>query len=196
MALEYGAHGVRLARDGNRGPVGAPQNLYACRGVDRWLALAVASDDHWQALVEAMGRPAWSRDEALATAAGRRAAHDVIDAAIGAWCADRDAEALAEDLVARGIPAAPVVSAARLEGNPQLRARGFFQTVVHPVVGTHAHPTLPLGRPAERVRWFARAAPMLGEHTEEILRELLGLDHEAIARLRAEGIIGSRPLGL
>jgi crotonobetainyl-CoA:carnitine CoA-transferase CaiB-like acyl-CoA transferase len=187
---------VRLARDGNRGPVGAPQNLYACRGVDRWLALAVATDAHWQALVEAMGRPAWSRDEALATAAGRRAAHDVIDGAIGAWCADRDVEALAEELVARGIPAAPVVSAAYLEGNPQLRARGFFETVVHPVVGSHAHPTLPLRRPAERARWFTRASPTLGQHTEEILRDVLGLDGDAIARLRADAIIGNRPLGL
>jgi crotonobetainyl-CoA:carnitine CoA-transferase CaiB-like acyl-CoA transferase len=195
MALEYGAHGVRLARDGNRGPVGAPQNLYACRGVDRWLALAIATDDHWQALVEAMGRPAWSRDEALATAAGRRAAHDVIDEAIGAWCADRDVEALAEELVARGIPAAPVVSAARLKGNPQLRARGFFETIVHPVVGSHAHPTLPLRRPAERARWFTRASPTLGQHTEEVLRDVLGLDGDAIARLRADAIIGDRPLG-
>ena len=72
--LEYGAHGARLARDGNRGPVGAPQNLYACRGDDRWLALAVTSDAQWQALRALMGDPGWARDAALATAAGRRAA--------------------------------------------------------------------------------------------------------------------------
>src|SRR5262249_21573399 len=107
----------------------------------------------------------------------------------------RDAEALAEMLVARGIPAAPVVSAARLGDNPQLRARGFFETAVHPVTGAHTHPSLPMRRPADRTRWFARPAPTLGQHTEEVLRDLLGLDAAAIARLRADRIIGERPQG-
>jgi crotonobetainyl-CoA:carnitine CoA-transferase CaiB-like acyl-CoA transferase len=195
MVLEAGAYGARLMRDGNRGPVAAPQNLYACRGDDRWLALAVRGDDEWRALVDVMGEPAWSRDPALATVAGRRAQHDGLDAAIAAWCADRDAGALAEMLVARGIAAAPVVSAARLGDNPQLRARGFFETVAHPVTGTHTHPSLPVRLPADRTRWFVRPAPTLGEHTEEVLRDLLGLDRAAISRLRADGIIGERPQG-
>ena len=195
MVLEAGAYGAVLMRDGNRGPVAAPQNLYACRGDDRWLALAVTGDAEWRALVDVMGEPAWSRDAAFATVAGRRAQHDRIDAAIAAWCADRDAEALAEMLVARGIAAAPVVSAARLGDNPQLRARGFFETVAHPITGTHTHPSLPVRLPADRTRWFVRPAPTLGQHTEEVLRDLLGLDPAAIARLRADGIIGERPQG-
>jgi crotonobetainyl-CoA:carnitine CoA-transferase CaiB-like acyl-CoA transferase len=194
--LEYGAHGARLVRDGNRGPVGAPQNLYACRGEDRWLALAVTSDAQWQALRALVGDPDWAQDAALATASGRRAEHDRIDRAIGAWCATRDAEALAEELVARGIPAAPVVPAAGLPSNPQLVARGFFETVSHPIVGSHEHPALPIRLAGERRRWYARPAPTLGQHTAEVLRDLLGLDEEEIARLRAERVIGNRPLGL
>jgi crotonobetainyl-CoA:carnitine CoA-transferase CaiB-like acyl-CoA transferase len=196
LVLEHGAYGRRLTRDGNRGPVGAPQNLYACRGTDRWLALAVSRDEQWRALAAAMGDPAWSRDPALATAAGRRAQHDRIDAAIGTWCAQRDAEALAEALVARGVPAAPVLPPARLDRNPHLRARGFFETVDHPVVGTHAHPALPLRLASGCSRWYTRPAPTLGEHTEEVLRTLLGLNDEEIARLRVDGIIGERPVGL
>jgi crotonobetainyl-CoA:carnitine CoA-transferase CaiB-like acyl-CoA transferase len=195
MVLEASAYGARLMRDGNRGPVAAPQNLYPCRGDDRWLALAVTGDEAWAALVDVMGRPAWSRDDALGTAPGRRAHHDRIDAAIAAWCADRDVETLVEELAARGIAAAPVVPAARLGDNPQLRARGFFETVVHPVTGALVHPSLPMRLPADRARWFARPAPTLGQHTEEILRNLLGLDAGAIARLRADGIIGERPQG-
>jgi crotonobetainyl-CoA:carnitine CoA-transferase CaiB-like acyl-CoA transferase len=94
---------------------------------DRWLALAVTSDAYWQALRVLMGDPRWARDPALA-AAGRRAAYDRIDREIGAWCVPRDADALAEELVACGIPAAPVVPASRLPRNP-LIARGFFETV-------------------------------------------------------------------
>jgi crotonobetainyl-CoA:carnitine CoA-transferase CaiB-like acyl-CoA transferase len=194
--LEYGAHGARLVRDGNRGPVGAPQNLYACRGEDRWLALAVTSDAQWQALGALMGDPGWARDVALATVAGRRSEHDRIDRAIAAWCAMRDADVLAEELMARGIPAAPVVPASRLPANPQLAARGFFETVSHPVVGSHEHPALPVRLGGEARRWYVRPAPTLGQHTEEILRDLLRLDEEAIARLRAAGVIGTRPLGL
>ena len=196
IVLEHGAYGARLTRDGNRGPVGAPQNLYACRGTDRWLALAVTSDEQWRALVTAMGDLLWSRDTGLSTATGRRAAHDRIDAGIAAWCADRDADALAEQLIACGIPAAPVAPAARLDHNPHLRARGFFEPVAHPVVGTHTQPALPLRLASQRTPWYTRPAPTLGEHTDAILRELLGLDDDALARLRADGIIGTRPLGL
>ena len=194
-SLEWSAHGTRLMRDGNRGPVAAPQNLYRCRGDDRWLALAVADDAQWHSLRQALGDPVWARDPALATAAGRRARHDAIDSALAAWCAEQDADAAAEALIRRGIPAAPVVAAARLADNPQLQARGFFQAVAHSLLGVHEHPGLPVRLANAEPPSFARPAPTLGEHTEEILRELLGLEDDALAQLRADGIIGTRPRG-
>lgn len=196
IVLEHSAHGMALARDGNRGPVGAPQNLYPCRGDDGWLALALTDDAQWRSLAHAMGDPAWARDPAFATAAGRRAQHDRIDAAIGDWCRGRDADALADELLAYGIPAAPVTPAARLGDNPQLRARGFFEMVPHSVVGTHGYPTLPLQLASHRWRWSTSPAPTLGEHTEDVLRDLLGLSDSEIDTLRADGIIGKRPVGL
>ena len=196
IVLEYGAYGARLTRDGNRGPVGAPQNLYACRGTDAWLAVAITTDVQWGALVSALGDPAWARDAALATAAGRRARHDDINRGLAAWCAQQDVASAAETLLSRGIPAAPVTAAARLEKNPHLRARGFFQRVAHPIVGQHAHPTVPLRLGSEHARWFARPAPALGQHTDEVLRALLGLADTEIAQLRADRIIGDRPVGL
>jgi len=196
IELEYGAYGTHLTRDGNRGPVGAPQNLYACRGHDRWLALAVATDAQWYALRAAMDDPEWARHTHFTAATGRRAAHGRIDREIAAWCATRDAETLAEDLTARGIPAAPVLPAAALDKNPQLRARGFFETVSHSVVGPHEYPTLPLRLASDHPPWYGRPSPTLGEHTEEILRELLGLTDAELAQLRADGVIGTRPVGL
>jgi len=194
-SLEWSAYGTRLMRDGNRGPVAAPQNLYRCRGDDRWLALAVADDAQWLSLREALGDPVWARDPAFTTAAGRRARHDAIDSAIAAWCAEQDVDAAAETLTRRGIPAAPVVAAARLGDNPQLRARGFFQGVAHSLLGLHEHPGLPVRLANAEPPIFARPAPTLGEHTEEILRELLELDDATLAQLHADGIIGTRPRG-
>jgi crotonobetainyl-CoA:carnitine CoA-transferase CaiB-like acyl-CoA transferase len=192
QALERQAYGRLLGREGNRGPAAAPQNLYACRGEDRWIAIAVATDVQWAALVRALG---WASDPSLATAAARRAAHDRIDAALAEACAGADRDALVERLLAAGIPAAPVVHPSELARNPQLRARGFFETVVHPVTGTHELPGLPM-RFSALSRWYRRPAPTLGEHTADVLRELLGLDDVAIDTLRADGIIGDRPAGL
>ena len=195
QVLEHGAYGRLLERDGNRGPVAAPQNLYACRGTEQWLALAVATDAQWTALVEALGRPAWASDPTLETVAGRRAAHDRIDDELARWCATRALDAVVTDMVARGIPAAPVVSARDVDLNPQLRARRFFESLPHPVVGTHEYAGLPMQFSAGAPRWYRRAAPTLGQHTVEVLRERLGLDDDEIAALRREQIIGEWPAG-
>jgi len=196
QVLEWQAYGRLLGRDGNRGPVAAPQNIYACRGAEQWLALAVATDAQWCALLELLGQPAWADDPTLAAAAGRRAAHGRLDAELGRWCAAQDRDALVEDLLARGIPAAPVLPPRDAAENPQMRARGFFDAVTHPVTGTHELPGLPMRFSSGGSRWYRAPAPTLGQHTEEVLRELLGLGAAELDELRAAGVIGERPAGL
>jgi crotonobetainyl-CoA:carnitine CoA-transferase CaiB-like acyl-CoA transferase len=195
QVLTWQTHGVLLGRDGNRGRVGAPENVYACSGTERWLALSVVTDEHWQALVEAMGRPGWATAPDLATHAGRAGARDRIEHEVERWCATRELESLLDDLVARGVPAAPVVPGRHVDRNPQMRARGFFEPVAHPITGTHEIPGLPMRFSAIPDRWYRSPAPTLGQHGPEVLRDLLGLDDREIDRLRAAGIIGERPLG-
>src|SRR5262249_37874972 len=79
MVIEHGAYGATLSRDGNRGPVAAPQGLYRCAGTENWLALAVVTDTHWVGLRRVLDEPGWAQHPDLETAAGRRAAHDLID---------------------------------------------------------------------------------------------------------------------
>ena len=195
QVLEWQAYGRLLGRDGNRGPLAAPQNLYACRGAERWIAIAIATDAQWAALVEAIGRPAWAMDPAFATHAGRRALHDRLDGALAGVCADRDRDELVSRLLAAGVPAAPVVHPSELAGNPQIRARGFLEPVVHPVTGSHELPGLPM-RFSGMARWYGTPAPTLGQDTGAVLHEILGLDDAQIERLRDDGIIGDRPAGL
>jgi crotonobetainyl-CoA:carnitine CoA-transferase CaiB-like acyl-CoA transferase len=193
--LEWQAYGRLVGRDGNRGPVGAPQNLYACRGTERWIAIAATDDVEWSALVEVLGRPAWATSHTLATRAGRHAAREAIDEALASACRAADRDDLVAKLLAAGVPAAPVVHPSELAKNPQVRARGFFQAMAHPVTGKHEIPGLPV-RFSEKAQWYDAPAPTLGQDTDAVLRELLGLDDEELAHLRAEGITGERPANL
>jgi crotonobetainyl-CoA:carnitine CoA-transferase CaiB-like acyl-CoA transferase len=195
QVAEFGATGTVLGRNGNRGPAGAPQNLYACEGHEEWLALAVESDEQWHALREYLGSPAWSEDDQLATADGRRRAHDRIDEEIERFCKDRDAQTLAMELAARGVPAGYVVDGRDIAVNPQMVHRGLFELEDHPVTGEHHIPTVPFRFARHDRGWLSRAAPTLGQHNDEVLRELLGLSDDELATLRADQLIGERPVG-
>jgi len=194
IAIEWSAYGVELGRDGNRGPEGAPQNIYACRGVENWLALAVTCDEHWAALVEELGKPDWACDAELASAAGRRTKHDRIDEELSAWAAGQDVGEASERLLARGIPAAELVDHRRASSQPQMAARGFFELLDHPVAGVHPIPGPPF-RYATVERWQRTATPTMGQHNYEVLREL-GLSQAEIDDLAADAVIGTRPTGL
>jgi len=193
--VEHGAHDVVLQREGNRAPHAAPQNLYACRGPEQWLALSIESDAQWQALVACLGRPAWALHPALAHHAGRRAQHDSLDAELARWAAGRALDATVEQLVAAGVPAAKVVDPRTTWRHPQLAARRFYETLDHPVVGSHPVCGPPF-RFASVERWLRRPAPALGQHTREILGELLGLSGSEQDELEAARVIGTRPTGL
>jgi crotonobetainyl-CoA:carnitine CoA-transferase CaiB-like acyl-CoA transferase len=196
--LEASAYGRRMERMGNRGPEAAPQNLYPCAGsqpgAEKWLALSIASDAQWHAFVALLGEPPWARDPALATFAGRRAAHDAIDAALRPWFASRDRESTVEALVAAGIPAAPVRDARVSSDQPQFAARGFYETIEHPELGPTRFPTVPF-RYASVERWLRRPAPTLGQHSREILAEWIGTSDAELAELEAAAIIGTEPVG-
>jgi len=193
QVAEYATTGTCLRRDGNRGPDAAPQGVYPCAGVDAWVAIAVATDDQWERLRTALGAPAWTANSTLATAAGRRAAHDAIDEELGAWTSNRDAADVAAQLSAAGVPAEVVISARDVVHNPQIRHRRLFETVRHPVTGDHPLAGMPF-RFANVSSWVPGPAPTLGEHTTEVLGEL-GLTAEEIAELEAAGVIGQRPAG-
>jgi crotonobetainyl-CoA:carnitine CoA-transferase CaiB-like acyl-CoA transferase len=196
--IEWSAYGQLLARSGNRGPYAAPQGVYRCAPPAgerdcEWLAIAVASDAQWQGLRRALGDPPALRDAALATAAGRRAAHDAIDAALSAWCGPRACADAEVALLAQGVPASQLVNAHFLVPNPQLEARAFFQTLEHPITGTRRYPGLPMRFSAWGPALHRAASPTLGQHNAEVLRQELGLSDAEIQALRDAKVIGERP---
>lgn len=197
--LEFTAYGNRMQREGNRGPAAAPQGLYRCKEKEgdgiQWLALAVATDEQWRALVKLLEAPSWAKADAFETHKGRRARHDEIDEHLAPVFALREREELVEALLAAGIPAAPVAEPRLAPKDPQLSFRGFYEAFTHPVVGTHAVPTLPF-RYASVKKWLRGVAPTLGQHNHEVLRSLGGLSEEETLELEAEGVIGTQLVGL
>jgi crotonobetainyl-CoA:carnitine CoA-transferase CaiB-like acyl-CoA transferase len=191
QVAEWSAYGVVLERMANRGPVSAPQGVYACAG-EELIALAVETDEQWRALVEALSSPQWAREPALSTAKGRREAHDAIDAALSSWLAERSAADIVEAWSSAGIPVGKLVNPREIRPHPHLDARGFFQAIDHPATGVVNYPSFPL-RFSGRYQPLRTPPPTLGQHTEEVLAEKLGLTREEIEKLRSDQVIGTRP---
>ncbi len=196
QAIESEVFGKTLARRGNRGHCDVIQNVYRCAGEDDWIALTVRDDHEWRALVDLLGRPSWCDETVWPAVAGRRARADDIDRRLADWVADQPRDAVVERLAVAGIPAAPVVSPSLVTENPQLRDRGFFESLHHASTGTNLYPCPPFAALAGQDRWLRRPPPRLGEHNAEVLRERCGLIGEQLSHLATGGVIGTRPKGL
>ncbi|MEV6108355.1 CoA transferase [Streptomyces sp. NPDC051940] len=162
------------------------------RTADGELAVMIYTDGQWRAFFEAIGRPALADDPRYRTIRERTEHIDELYALVGAELATRSTAAWQAELDARDIPATRVNSVSDLFEDPHLKATGFFERVDHPVAGP-----LRLARPAVSVGQAEvplRPAPVLGEHTAEVLREL-GLTGADIERLRGAGVLhADRPV--
>ena len=187
-ALEYAATGTEQDRLGNRSAHHAPHNIFRCAGEDNWCAVAVLDDGQWQSLCEIIGASDLAKDRDLATAKGRLAQADHVEAAVAKWIADKDATDAMMMLQAKGVPAGVVASSRYLmDEDKQLAHRGYWQKVDHPEIGEARFTSPPYLLDGERVE--LRRPPLLGEHTDAVLKEILGYAPERIAALRAEGVL-------
>jgi benzylsuccinate CoA-transferase BbsF subunit len=185
--LSFRAGGVPPGRPGNADDHAAPHGVYPCQGDDRWCAIACTNEDEWQALARAIGAD-WTERTEFASLAGRKASETELNRLVGEWTRAFEASALMDRLQAAGVPAGAVRSCADLHRDPQLRARGAFVECPHPEMGRGIHEASPfrcLTSPGT-----LRRAPLLGEHTEDVLEGLLGMPGEEIARLRSAGVVG------
>ncbi len=194
LSIEWTAYGTRLEREGNRSPHAAPQNLYATAVPEEWLAVSVTSDAEWRALCGVLDRDDWAGDPELASGLGRRHRQAELDDALARWACDRNLDGALGVLRAAGVPAGRARDPRLVHDQPQLAARGLFEWVDHPVIGTHPIPTLPF-RMEGTDRWIHRHAPTMGEHNREILSDL-GVTDDELERLACDGIIGTKPKGL
>ena len=190
MMLAWTANRELVGRLGNRSPDAAPHGVFRCadqEGRDRWVAIVCHDDDDWRRLVRALGEPAWATDAGLATTAGRLARVDELERRLEEWTRGRTPTGVAETLQAAGVEATPVEDFADLHDDPQLAHRRHFRPVEHAVLGRHPIETHALRFSAMDPE-YRSSAPRLGEHTEQIVRELLGMPADEYARLRDAGV--------
>jgi benzylsuccinate CoA-transferase BbsF subunit len=173
---------------GNKHEWAAPHDFFPCLGDDRWCAIAVFSDAEWSALRRVMADPDWAASRQFATAEGRKQHESELDERIGAWTRTQEAHELMERLQAAGVAAGVVQTVEDLFADPQLAARGHFQRLPHAEMGEHANDADCFSLSVTPAR-YRTAAPMLGEHTEQVLREILGMDDDEIVELLQSGVL-------
>ena len=186
--MDYQLNGHLASRCGNVSRDAAPHGVYKCAGDDQWCAIAVDSDTQWFALCRALGNPVWSQDPVLKTVRGRLAKQADLNHHISAWTAGQAPAAVAEQLLKEHVPAGPVQRSSDLLRDPQLIHRNFYRYHDHPEIGN-----APYAGHQFRIRDYdagpRTAAPMIGQHSFEVMSELLGLDDVEIGELYAAGAI-------
>jgi crotonobetainyl-CoA:carnitine CoA-transferase CaiB-like acyl-CoA transferase len=130
----------------------------------------------------------------LTTSSARVHEHDLIDAGLREWCRTRPADEIVECLWDAGVPVAKVMHPHRQPELAQLQSRRFFEELDHPAAGPSRYATLPMRLSRGPERLHVRHAPLLGEHTADLLAEL-ELSREELDTLESEGIIGGIPAG-
>ncbi|WP_028651698.1 CaiB/BaiF CoA transferase family protein [Nocardioides halotolerans] len=184
------ANGHDTMRQGNLAHDAAPQGVYRCSGDDRWLALSVLDDDQWRALCEVLGAEELAGDARFSSMRDRHARHEELDAEITARTTARDAVELMHELQRRGVPAGAMKDYRDLlENDPQLRHRGHFVVLDHPEMGPSAYNAPPFRLSSIDEPVLRAPAPLLGQHTREVLTEVLGLSGSEIDAMTTDELL-------
>jgi benzylsuccinate CoA-transferase BbsF subunit len=184
--LDYTANGRDGVSSGNGRGIAAPHDTYPC-GDNAWVAIAVETEAEWQAFRKALGEPEWAADDRFRDQPSRFRNRAALDECVAAWTRTRTPDEVTRVLQAAGVAAGPCYTAAEMDADPHFRARGVYTEVEHPVVGSKPIFTLPYRVEPGGERYWA--APTFGQHTDHVLRDILGIDEAEIASLRAEGVI-------
>jgi crotonobetainyl-CoA:carnitine CoA-transferase CaiB-like acyl-CoA transferase len=173
---------------GNESSHMAPHNCYPCAGEDRWCVIAVEDDRAWAALCDAIGQPELAADPRFATFVGRARNRGVLDALISAWTAQHDPFEVMNRLQAAGVAAGVVQTGGDLAADEHLAARGFVETVGHPVLGEMPMAGLPLQFSDGGHEPYV-SPPPLGADNEYVITELLGHSRADYERWVGEEVV-------
>ena len=186
--LESQMNGADPPRMGNRDPRMAPHGVFRSAGEDRWVSIVVGTDEEWRALCRAMNDAKLADDPRFATLPARKQNEDALEERTTAWTKTLSAEDATRLLQEAGVAAFPSMTNQNLAEDPHLNERGFFVDLPHPEVGTRHHAGIPWklsGTPCA----VRSAAPTLGQHSRQVLEEVLGYSPADVEALVAAGVL-------
>jgi len=185
--INYSINGSEEKSKGNSCDYAAPHGAFRCKGDDRWCVISVFNDLEWQAFCSVIGKPDWSKEPEYSNLRGRKENEAQLNSLIEKWTMQHEAEEVMKLLQKAGVAAGVVQNAKDLYNDIQLKERECFWVADHKELGKFTH----LGQPSRLSKTPAklhRSAPCLGEHTEYVCRELLGMSEEEYDECLVEGI--------
>ena len=186
--LQHQMTGAIPTPPGNDDPDFAPHNNYPCAEEDTWVAISVGADAEWDALVDVVGDKTLAHSPDFADHSARWNNRRALDKAISAWTRTRSAPEITELLQARGVAAMPVMNIADQFADPHLNARETYVEVEHPRVGAEMVYGVPW-RFSDTPGGVRNPAPLLGQHNDYVLGQVLGIDESRLNRLAAEQVV-------
>ena len=188
--LDCSVNGREQGRKGNWDPGAAPHGVYPCQGEDRWIAIACYTDEEWRGLVRTMPDTIWDATQlqGLSTLLGRKSQEAELDQVIAGWTKGLDGQTLMRTLQEAGVPAGVLNDCRDLFDDPQLQHREHFTFLNHAEIGPY---------PSDRSEFdlsltpgsLDTPAPLIGEHTEQVLREIIGLSEEEYRSFEEDGVL-------
>ena len=186
--MRYFVTGKTTPRTGNRYPGNCPFGTYQAK--DGTFVIGAGNDTLFDKLCRnVIKKPEYAEDERFGSISDRVAHREEIRELLEEWAADYTVDQVVEKLLAQGIPAGPILSIAEISEDPHfVEARKMFPIMEQPGIGEMRVNGVPI-KLSESELAIQRPAPMLGEHNDEVYRELLGLNADEIAELKAKGTI-------
>ena len=186
VLLDYTFNNRQGSRLGNACPYACPHGVFRCKGEDRWCAIAVFDDQEWQALCR-LCNPNWSQDPRFRTLLDRKNNEEELNKLIEAWTVNFTPEEVMSQMQANGIAAGVVQNAKELYLDPQLKQRGYFWQLNHPVLSSFPHLSQ-ASRLSKTPATPKTPAPCLGEHTEYVCTQVLAMSDEEFLELYRTGV--------
>jgi crotonobetainyl-CoA:carnitine CoA-transferase CaiB-like acyl-CoA transferase len=187
LILDYQVNHREFQPKGNKSDYAAPHGVYRCKGEDRWVAIAVESDEEWRSFIKIIGNPKWAQDKKYAKGADRIKYNDELDRLVEQWTIKYRPEDVQKMLQAGGIGAGLVANAKDLDADRQMNHYHFYRELEHPYMGRlrYYHPA-PIKLSAAETA--VQRPVLIGEHTDYICTKILGMSPSEVDRLREKGI--------
>jgi len=188
VLMDYSMNHRIPSRQGNVDRHMAPHNVYRCKGEDKWISIAVATEQEWRGLYTALNMPELATDDRFNDSYLRWQNQEVLDSMVEEWTRSRTAQEVFEILQKAGVAAMPCHNAEELCNDPHLQSRHLFTKVKHPVAGDLFAVGAPWKFSRSEVEVY-RHAPVLGEHELYVYHDLLGLSEEEVRELQKEKVL-------